>query len=590
MASEYSDWIESYDKLDESDRYSSIEEIKRFPILPLFSVIIPTYETPEALLREAVESVLGQYYPFFELCIVDDCSTSPTVRRVINEYKARDNRVRAVFRSQNGHISRASNDALAIANGDYVALLDHDDVMRPNALFMVAKSINANPNVDIIYSDEDKIDLFGNRHSPYFKSEWNEQLLMAQNYACHLIVYRTHLLREIGGFRSEFDGSQDYDLILRASRAAGPSRIAHVPHILYHWRATPSSTANNSDAAKPYARNAASAAVLDAIQKIADVQDVRQSQHPAFHDLTFRKPLLEPRVSLIVSCDGQTSCNDVVHWLEGFKDILADRSIEVVLVAGKALSQMISAMPAAEPVRLIVVGVTSRLNAGRFGFFNAGAAEAKGDVLCFLSSTARPGSPHWLVDLIGHLGLPDVGVVGPCVTDKEGTVTGGSYFLSEDGIATPQYRTLKPGHLGDFGYFGRAVVAQDVSALAETGLVIRAADFRRMSGFDPVRFPRFAAVDLCLRMTESRSRIVWIPRSRLIETSAFAGLADLAAACESTAAESSAERHRFQKKWAARLVCDPVGNPNLRISGGRPALAFPPVGRAARHMADIARG
>jgi GT2 family glycosyltransferase len=574
-ASEYNDWIFHYDTLTESCRKAAGEAIERFSTKPLFSVIVPVYETPEDYLSEAIESVLNQYYPFFELCLVDDYSPSSSVRSVIKQYQRRDRRVKAIFRTENGHISRASNDALSIAQGDYVALLDHDDILRPNALYEVAAYIDKNPDLDILYSDEDKIDLFGHRHSPYFKPDWNEHLLFAQNYVCHLSVYRTRLLRKLGGFRSSFDGSQDYDLILRASQAVGAARIAHVPRILYHWRASPYSTANNSDVAKPYARNAAAAAVLDAVTGNYGVVGVNPSPHPAFHTFVFQTRNCVPGPSLIIGCDSSYSCQDLVNWFSKSNTMCGDN--EILMVVSAAMAKILRAPAKAAGIRLIETLHRPDVPANRFELLNAGASAAKGEVLVFLTPSASSEGSQWIADLINSLEFDDVGIAGPAIYSADGSLAGGAYFFSSDEIVVPQYRGFKPGHLGDFGYFGRAVIAQDVGAVAETGLMIKSADFRRLRGFDATRYPRYAAIDLCLKMTIEGKRTIWVPQAKLVDSApVFIGSAEGTRASQSVGVRGDLERRRFLKAWGPRLKQDPTGNPNLRISGRRPRLAFPP--------------
>jgi hypothetical protein len=232
----YRRWVRLYDRLDEADRRAIAADIAGFARTPLISVAMPVCDPPEAYLREAIASVTGQLYPHWELCIADDASTAPHVGALLAEYAAGDPRIRIVRRGERGGIAAATNSALDLAGGEFVALLDHDDVLPEHALYLVAREIVLHPEADLIYSDEDKLDRKGRRCDPYFKSGWNPDLLLSQNTISHLGVYRTALVRELGGMRSEFDGSQDYDLALRVARASRPGAIRHIPHVLYHWR------------------------------------------------------------------------------------------------------------------------------------------------------------------------------------------------------------------------------------------------------------------------------------------------------------------------------------------------------------------
>ena len=221
----------------------------------LVSVLLPTFNTPELWLRSCLNSVLAQSYPHWELCVADDASTEPQVRAVLEEYAGRDPRIRSVWRERNGHISAASNSALATARGDYVALLDHDDELHPAALATIVEALQCHPQWQFVYSDEDKIDADGQRYDPYFKPDWNPDLLCGQNCVSHLGVYSRSLMNAVGGFREGLEGSQDWDLALRCSERLQPEQIGHVPAVLYHWRAIAGSTAQGVDQ-KGYAHDA----------------------------------------------------------------------------------------------------------------------------------------------------------------------------------------------------------------------------------------------------------------------------------------------------------------------------------------------
>src|SRR5438093_698436 len=241
--SEYRRWVEAYDSLTDLDRSAIRRHIHRLTNKPLISVVMPTYNTPENWLRLAIESVRNQLYPHWELCIADDASPRPHVRRILEEYGAKDRRIKAVFRAKNGHISAASNSAIQLVTGTFIALLDHDDELPKHALYMVALELNNCPDADLIYSDEDKIDQKSRRYDPYFKPEWNPDLFLSQNYVSHLGVYRTSIVREAGGFQTGYEGAQDWDLALRIIERIPSSHVRHIPRVLYHWRAIPGSNA-----------------------------------------------------------------------------------------------------------------------------------------------------------------------------------------------------------------------------------------------------------------------------------------------------------------------------------------------------------
>ena len=286
---EYARWMEKYDKLTDDDRIAIKRQIDGLSYRPLLSIVMPTFNTPEKWLRLAIDSVRAQLYPNWELCIADDASSDPNVKYLLERYGAEDPRIKVRFREARGHISAASNSALEIAEGDFVALLDHDDELREHALYMVAMELNAHPDADLIYSDEDKIDEQGTRYAPYFKPDWNPVLFFAQNFVCHLAVFRTRMLREIGGFHLGYEGAQDWDLVMRVTEQTPASHIRHIPHVLYHWRAIAGSTAKGENE-KKYA--------LDAQRRTLQVHFKRSDETV----LSLVRELLVPQYQNIISC------------------------------------------------------------------------------------------------------------------------------------------------------------------------------------------------------------------------------------------------------------------------------------------------
>jgi hypothetical protein len=259
----YQRWRELYASRD-GDIPRLAEFSSMLPRKPMISVLVPTYNTSESHLREMIESVIRQAYPHWELCIADDASPDARVRELIEEYAALDARIVPIFRSENGHISHATNSALEAASGEFIALLDHDDVLAPEALFEIALEHNRHPEADMIYSDEDKLGSDGTLVDPFFKQAWSPDSFLSRMYTCHLGVYRTAIAREIGGFRPGFEGSQDYDFVLRFTERT--QHVRHVPLVLYHWRIHANSTASCAEA-KPYAENAAVRALDEALER-----------------------------------------------------------------------------------------------------------------------------------------------------------------------------------------------------------------------------------------------------------------------------------------------------------------------------------
>jgi len=267
---------------------------------PVISVVMPVYNTPEIYLRQAIDSVLAQSYPFLELCIVDDASSDPQIKKILEGYAQLDSRIKLGFRQQNGHISAASNSALSLVTGDYIALLDHDDELAHNALHYVVDAINQNPAAQILYTDEDKIDSKGRRLDPHFKPNWNLDLLLSQNYISHLSVYRRELVQKVGGFREGLEGSQDYDLLLRCINHVMPTEIVHIPKVLYHWRIVEGSTALHATE-KNYTTNAGIKSLQDyfSSQESNDI-NVEAGLLPNIYRVRYPIPELKPLVSLLI--------------------------------------------------------------------------------------------------------------------------------------------------------------------------------------------------------------------------------------------------------------------------------------------------
>ncbi|MEY2560581.1 MAG: hypothetical protein QOG51_996, partial [Verrucomicrobiota bacterium] len=263
IATGYSAWRREFDQVDAVALRTALRQMRK---QPLISVLLPVYNPDLGLLEAAIASIERQYYERWELCIADDASTDPKVRPFLEEKARGDDRIKLTFRKKNGHISACTNSALEAATGEWCALLDQDDLFAEKALAFVALEIERHPDAALIYSDEDKMETNGARSNPFLKPDWNPELFLGQNYINHLGTYRTDLLREIGGFREGFEGSQDYDVALRCTERLTASQVRHIPRILYHWRAVAGSLAAVVDA-KPYAKEAARRAIADHLQR-----------------------------------------------------------------------------------------------------------------------------------------------------------------------------------------------------------------------------------------------------------------------------------------------------------------------------------
>lgn len=263
----YKEWIERYDTLDSPTRTALVAQVDALSDPPLVSIVFPVYNAPADYLKQAIESVRAQLYTNWELCVSDDCSTKPDVVDVLDHYAKLDERIRVTFRTQNGHISASSNTALSMAQGRWVCLMDHDDLLAEHALAVAVLALESTPDAGILYSDEDHVTEDGTRGSPYFKPDFDPLLILGQNYFSHLCMLRADLVRRVGGFREGVEGSQDWDLVLRVLEEIRPDQVVHVPHVLYHWRTHPESTAS-SVSAKPYVVEASRRVVQEHLDRI----------------------------------------------------------------------------------------------------------------------------------------------------------------------------------------------------------------------------------------------------------------------------------------------------------------------------------
>ena len=562
----YHRWIDSYDELTEADRAAIAAHIRTLRDPPLISVVVPTYNTAEPYLRAMLDSVLAQLYPRWELCIADDASTAPHVRAVLDEYAQRDARVKVTYREKNGHISAASNSALDLATGSHVALLDHDDLLAEHALYLVAVAIGDHPDADVFYSDEDKINDAGRRTEPYFKPDFAFDLLLGQNYVSHLGIYRLDAVRAVGGFRLGYEGSQDYDLVLRIlGRTKGP--VVHLPWVLYHWRLFPGAGTFSSTQIEK-----ASESARKAIIEHLDGKSVQARVEPwvhAYHKVIRADLPSWPKVSAIVPTRDHVGV--LKTCIEGLLERTDYPDIELIVANNDS----------AEPETLAYfdklrsdprVRILDCPGAFNFSAINNTAVRAStGEIVLLLNNDVEMIDRGWLKEMIKHAVRPEVGAVGAKLLYPDNTLQHGGVVLGMNGVA---------GHLhvgvpaDSPGYFGWLKIAHDVSATTAACLALRRTVYDEVGGLDEVNLKvAFNDVDLCLRITEKGYRIIWTPEATLYHWESKSRGNDL----------SSQHFTRFQgevaymrERWGARLDEDPLYNPNLSLSTAHPVMAFPP--------------
>lgn len=472
----YAAWIARFDRLTAAERARIRAEIAGWEAPPLISVLMPVHDPDPRVLEAAIRSVRGQLYPAWELCIADDASTDPRIPRLIARHAAEEPRIRTVRRPENGHIARATNEALGLAGGAYAAFLDHDDLLSENALFEVARAVRADPELALIYSDEDKVDRRGRRFEPHFKSGYDRELLWAQNYVNHLCVVRTDALRRLGGLRPGFEGSQDHDLLLRLTEGLDASRVRHIPKVLYHWRAAAGS-GTFSDRALARAEEAR----LRALTEIAARKGARAERGPeGFNRLVRPLPAPPPLVSVVIPTRDRAELLGVV--LDGLFARTDYPALEVIVVdngSTEPATRDLFARYAGDP-RLRVLPAPGPFNFSELS--NRGAAAARGTILLFLNNDIEVLESGWLTELVAIASDPEIGAVGAKLLYPDGTIQHGGIVLGIGGIAGHSHLGL-PGSAP--GYFARMVLSQEVSAVTGACLAMRAAVFSEVGGSTP---------------------------------------------------------------------------------------------------------
>jgi len=564
---DYQRWLDEYDF--QPKRAEEVQQlIASWTHHPRISILMPTFNTPKPWLIKAINSVRNQTYQDWELCIADDCSTAPYVREVLSQYANMDSRIKIVLRSENGHICAASNSALELATGDYIGLLDHDDELHPMALFCIANAIENEPKATLIYTDEDKISVDGVRSNPYFKCDFNYDLFLSQNMICHFGVYKTSVVREIGGFRLGFEGSQDYDIALRFLERVNFEGIVHVPFVLYHWRTHEASTSTTLDA-KPYAALAA----IRALQEHLDRQGVVGTVETAagatnYSCVNYGVPDPVPSVELIIptrdAADLVSVCVESIlekTKYENYSITIIDNGSE--LAETFALFKELS-----RDVRVQIVRDDSPFNFSAIN--NRVALNSNADFVGLLNNDMEVISQDWLREMVSLAIQPKVGCVGAKLHYPDNSLQHAGVILGIGGVAGHSHKRL---HSTAPGYFSRAVLRSTMSAVTGACLVIRANVYREVGGLDETFSVAFNDVDFCLRVQQAGYRNIWTPYAELIHhESATRGFEDT----PEKKARFEDEVRRMQDRWGQSLQADPFYSPNLTLVHEDFSYAWPP--------------
>lgn len=549
---DYHEWIENNDTLSDTDRQLIRNHIYSFREKPLFSVIMPVYNPRPELLSEALESVLDQVYPKWELCIADDASTEVGVRELLSQYSEIDERIKVTFRQSNGGISICSNTAIGMSAGDWIVLMDHDDTISEHALYLAAEKINRFPNTGIIYSDEDRIDNLGRRFNPYFKPEWDYDLFLGQNLISHLGIYRKDYVENIGGFREGVEGSQDWDFALRIIASNPDVEIRHVPFILYHWR----------DLSESFSKKSLNQAVESAVKAVNDhlkhmqvqayAEPVGFSSHLKIRrELQNSKPFVSVVIPFAQPAENLKKCIESIYRHNLYSHF------EIILCG------LITQKSKLERFRnkYSDINIKTSYYEGELnicGLINNGVKNSDGEILILLQCNCEVITPEWIEKLSVHAVRPEVGAVGAKVYNEKGYIEHGGMVTGagEIGICDLSFKQCR--NLNST-YFNHLFLERNVTAVSAHCIATRKELFNKYDGFDESNLSlSFYDLDYCLKIREAGLNVIWTPHVELNIWNATD--------------ENKKDEKKFYSdctyihgKWHYKLKQDPYYNPNLSL-------------------------
>jgi glycosyltransferase involved in cell wall biosynthesis/SAM-dependent methyltransferase len=577
-SAEYRSWVALYDTLTPDDSAAIKTKVTQMGRRPIISVVMAVYNPAPQYLRKALNSVIDQLYPDWELCIADDASSDPRIREILDEYAKRDSRIKVAYRAKKGHVCAASNTAIELVSGEYIALMDHDDVLPAHALYMVADELARHPETDLIYTDEDKINDRDERYNPHFKTDWNRELFYSQNIVAHLGVYRTSLVRKIDCFRTGFEGSQDYDFALRFVSQTDGSRIRHIPHVLYHWRIFPGVSSLSTDNPTKSVETARKALVEYFSHAEPNAEVVGFERFPGWWRIKRPAPTPRPQVSLIIPTRDRVDLLEVaVQGLlhetnyDNFELIIADNGS----VAPETLRYLDALR---RDARVKIIRVEGEFDFSRVN--NRAAETASGSIVGFINNDIKVIHRDWLTELVAQVSQRNVAAVGARLYYQNDTVQHAGVILGLYGVAAHGHRHLPRQAVG---YFGRPVLVQNVSAVTAACMLVQRSIFEQVGGFTEDYLPvGYNDVDLCLKIREAGYNIVFTPFAELYHLeSASRGQNRSLQQLE----RDARERAYMLERWGDKIASDPFYNPNFTIDSENFGLAFPP--RAPKPWSDV---
>jgi len=552
---DYNLWIYQNENWDTKKIY---KEIKEFIYKPKISIITPVYNVEPEWLEKAILSVTGQFYKNWELCLHDDASTKKETLDCLKKWEKKDSRIKISYGRENQHISGASNEALKSATGEFIALLDNDDELSLNALYEVVKLINHHQAADFIYSDEDKIDVNGKREEPFFKPDYSPDLLLSMNYITHLCVFKRLIIDEIGGFRKGYEGSQDYDLILRFIEKSKPENIFHISKILYHWRKVSQSTAGGANS-KSYAYDVAKMALSDYLKRNSIAGEVLHSDFFGLYRIK-RRINHEKKVSIIIPFRDQVKV--LKKCIQSILSRTNYNNYEIILVnnqsAEKETIDYLKSLKNNSSIKIINFDRSFNFSA----INNHAIKMAQGDYILFLNNDIEVIGREWLSAMVEQIQREEVGVVGAKLLYPNNTIQHAGVIMGL-GIASHAFKHLPAGR---YGYFGQINVIRNYSAVTAACFLTKKNLFNRLGGFDEVNLKiAFNDVDYCLKVGKSGYLITYTPYAELYHHESLSRGDDNE--LEQTNPEKFkrvlAEREYMQKKWKSVIENDPFYNPNL---------------------------
>ena len=572
---DYGGWIKYNEPSEEELKKQSKVKFKNAPKI---SVIVPMYNTPETFFKDLVDCMIDQTYSNWELCLADG---SKEQNEALKKYWEKDERIKYKFLNENKGIAGNTNAAIEMATGDYIALLDHDDVLAKYALYEMVYAINKYPEAEFLYSDEDKVDEHGNRYDAYFKTDFAPDSLRSQNYICHFSVFRKDLMDKLEGFRPDYDGAQDYDIFLRMSEIAEHKNIIHIPKILYHWRVHSESTAKLNSNAKNYAFEAGKKAIGDHLKRIGLEGEVTEGCIDGIYRVDY-KVKGNPKVSILIpNKDGEdilkvcidsilektTYDNYEIIVIENnststeiydyYKEIIKNKKIRVVNYnTGKEIKKASECSLEFTNSNRIEVKPGFNYSA----IINFGARNAKGEYSIQLNNDTELITPNWLEIMIGYIQREDVGAVGVKLYFPDETIQHAGITVGIGGIAGNRFKSIpKDGH----GYFAKESMVENLSAVTGACLMTKTKVYEEVDWMDETLAVAFNDVDFCLKIREKGYLVVFNPYVEFWHyESKSRGQEDSPEKIKRFQGEIS----RFEEKWGDILNSgDPYYNINLSL-------------------------